>query len=312
MKNKIKIKRFMTQKRVSIFMSLLFLSPWIIGFLIFSLYPFIQMVLFAFSNVIFRPNKTIYAPVGWRNFSEILFIDPDFRLSLLEHLHYVVILLPMVMVLAIILATLLNKIEVGKGFFRSVYFLPVILISGPLLGDLFSIEAFTLTGLHEFFVFDYFAKVLPPTLKVIFFFIIDNIILCLWFGGVQLLIFLSGMKRIDGSLYEAAEIEGASSWQVFWKITMPILKPFIIINAIYTLVDLSTTFSPISDLILTSMEQENRGYGYAAAVSWLYLLVQLIFLAIILFLLAKDHRDARKRRELRRERRIVRIRKSVL
>lgn len=287
-------------------MSLLFLMPWIIGFIAFALWPFIQMVRFSISNVIFRPNNTIYDFVGLKNFKDVLFVDPDFRLMILSYLELILLLLPIIMVFALVLATLLNNIDKGKSIFRSIYFLPVILISGPLLENLFAIEAFSLDGLYDFFVFEFIQSVLPGKVNTWFFFLMDHIILALWFSGVQLLIFLTGMQRIDGSLYEAAEIEGASSWQLFWKITIPMLKPFTILNAIYTLVDLSDSpLSPLSSLISMSKDRDDRGYGYAAAVSWLYLVVVLIILGVLLFILARDHQAAKVRKEKRQEQRKI-------
>lgn len=303
-------KRLIKQNTMSKLMSLLFLSPWIIGFIAFALFPFIEMIRYAFSNVIFKPNNTIYVNVGWKNFRDVLFVDPDFRLLFFEYLRIIVFMLPIILVFALILGTLLDHVDRGKSFFRSIYFLPVILISGPLLEKLFAIEAFKLDGLHDFFIFDFISSTLPRKINEWLFFIIDNIILSLWFCGVQLLIFLTGIQRIDGSLYEAAKIEGASSWQLFWKITIPMLKPFIILNAVYTLVDLSSTFSPISGLITSSMTSDNKGYGYAAAVAWLYLLIELVLLGILMFILARDHQAAKARKEKRKEaRKIQRIRK---
>lgn len=301
-RKKIKSKSLISQKRMRVLMSLLFLSPWIIGFLLFALWPFIQMARFSVSNVIFRPNDTLYDFVGMQNFRDVLFVDPDFRLMIMDYFQMIVLMLPIIMVFALILATLLNGIDTGKSVFRSIYFLPVIIISGPLLENLFAIEAFSLDGLYDFFVFEFIQDVLPAQINQWFFFLMDNIILALWFSGVQLLIFLTGMQRIDNSIYEAAKIEGASAWQIFWKITIPMLKPFIILNAIYTLVDLSnSSLSPISELINMSKNRDDRGYGYAAAVSWLYLLVVVVILLVILFILAKDHQAAREQREKRAE-----------
>lgn len=304
--------RFSRQSVVPKLMSIAFLSPWIVGFLIFGLIPFLQMIRYSFNSVIFRPTGTVYNFVGWENFRRVLFVDPDFRLQLTSYLRIILLLLPVIMVFSLLLASLLNAIGRGRGVFRAIYFLPVILISGPLLDDLYTIEAFTLAGLNDFFVFRFILDNFPQAFTTNFMFIMDNIVLCLWLSGVQLLIFLSGMQRIDRSLYEAAEVEGASAWQCFWKITIPILKPFILLNAIYTLVDLSTSsLNPIKNIITGSMYQENRGFGYSAAVAWLYLAVELIFIGIILFLLARDHQAHKQLREHKQEeRRITYLRKQ--
>lgn len=287
--------------------SLIFIAPWLIGFFAYSLTPLIVMARYAFSNVIFRPSGTILNPVGFGNFNEVLFITPDFRMQLPAYLRLLFLLLPIIMVFSILLATMINAISRGKGVYRALYFLPVILISPPLLSDLFAIDAFTLEGLHEFFVFRFIIENFPSEISSNFMFIMDNIVLCLWFSGVQLLIFLAGMQKVDRSMYEAAQVEGASAWQIFWKITIPVLKPFILLNAIYTLVDLSTSsLNPISGIITDAMYRVDRGFGFSAAVSWLYLLIELIFAIMLFVLLSRDNEAVRKVKDERFEARRIR------
>ena len=111
---------FNRQRMIPKVISLLFLAPWIIGFFAFALGPVITMARYAFSNVIFRPSGTILNPVGWDNFREVLFITPDFRLQVTAYLRLILLLLPVIMVFSILLATLLNQVNKGKGFFRAI------------------------------------------------------------------------------------------------------------------------------------------------------------------------------------------------
>lgn len=300
-------RRFNRQRMMPRFISLLFLAPWIIGFFAFALTPLITMARYSISNVIFRPGGTILQPVGLENFNEVLFIQPDFRMQVPAYLRLVLLLLPIIMVFSILLATLLNSITKGKGFYRAIYFLPVILLSPPLLSDLIAIDAFELQGLRDFFIFDFIIENFPAQFSGNFMFIMDNVVMCLWFSGVQLLIFLSGMQKIDRSLYEAAEVEGASAWQIFWKITIPVLKPFILLNTIYTLVDLSTSsLNPISNIITDAMYRVDRGFGFSAAVTWIYLGIEVIFLIAVFLLLGRDNDAIRTARWERQERRRIR------
>lgn len=287
--------------------SILFILPWIVGFFMFALMPLITTVRYAFSNVIVNPKNMILNPVGLENFKRILFVDPEFRLMLPAYARIIGLLLPIIMVFSILLATLLNQINKGKGLFRALYFLPVILISPPLLADLYAIDAFNIEGLRDFFVFDFIIQNFPTQFSSNFMFVMDNIVMGLWFSGVQLLIFLAGMQKVDRSMYEAAQVEGASAWQTFWKITIPILKPFILLNAIYTLVDLSTSsLNPIPNLIVSAMTDTRRGYGYSSAVAWLYLMIELVFLVAIVLLLGRDNDAIKARRWERDEKRRIR------
>lgn len=302
-----KLKTITWQRMVPRLISLVFLLPWIIGFIVFAANPIITMIAYSMSNVIFRPSGTILQHVGFDNFHRVLFVESSFRIQLPAYLRLVGLLMPIIMVFSLLLATLLNKTTRGKGFFRALYFLPVILISPPLLADLFAIDAFNLSGLYDFFVFRFIVEEFPPAIAGNFMYIMDNIVFCLWLVGVQLLIFLSALQKIDPSLYEAAEVEGASGWQIFWKINIPILKPFILLNAIYTFVDLSTlSLNPISRIITNSMYQVSLGFGYSAAVAWLYLGVELILLLIVYLLLGRDRYAARMASIEREERRRIR------
>ncbi|MFN3691652.1 MAG: carbohydrate ABC transporter permease, partial [Fervidobacterium sp.] len=102
-----------------------------------------------------------------------------------------------------------------------------------------------------------------------------------WFSGVQILIYLAGLQKIDKSMYEAAKIDGASKWQILWKITMPVLAPLTFVNIIYTIVTVSTfATSPVIQKILVDMYRPERGLGYASALSWIYFVAMLIVIGV--------------------------------
>src|SRR5699024_12840819 len=110
--------------------------------------------------------------------------------------------------------------------------------------------------------------------------LLNQFVLVLWYSGVQILIFLAGRQTIPISAYESARIDGANPWEVFWKITLPAMAPFIFLNLIYTVVDMFTfPFNPVSDLIGAG------NYGYNSALAWVYFLILVIFLAFTLLLL---------------------------
>jgi ABC-type sugar transport system permease subunit len=271
-----KIKRSTTHKIVG----LLFVLPWIIGFLWFTLYPFVETIRYSFSDVRFLLDGVALDPVGFNNFVHVLAGDPDFLLRLPGFLMQMFLLVPMVLVFSIILALILNTPLRGRRIFRAIFFLPVIIMSGAVLDNLQRFGATRLSGLEHFFVYQFIGESLPNFLSTPILFIFDNVVMFLWFSGVQILIFLSGLQKVDRSIYEASSVDGASAWQKFWKITIPTIKPFIFLCALYTVVHISNSpLNPIITLIQDAMFSLIRGFGFAAATTWLYffLVVAVVF-----------------------------------
>ncbi|WDU82880.1 ABC transporter permease subunit [Caloramator sp. Dgby_cultured_2] len=125
-------------------------------------------------------------------------------------------------------------------------------------------------------------------------FLLSSFIMILWFSGVQILIFLAGLQKIDKSMYEAASIDGASKWQVLWKLILPAMNSMIIINIIYTVVMVSIfSLNPIVLKIQNDMYQPGLGLGYSSALAWIYFLVMLLIMGI--FLVISVSKDKKKR-----------------
>lgn len=139
-----------------------------------------------------------------------------------------------------------------------------------------------------------------------------NMIMILWYSGVQILIFLSALQKIDSTLYEAASIDGGSGWECFWKITLPTIKPMILLNAVYTVIFLSNNEqNNIINIIQNSMFAGNKGYGYASAMAWMYsVVVTLIVAAVAILLLTRkdvyEKQVKKRKKELRKQDRALR------
>jgi ABC-type sugar transport system permease subunit len=117
----------------------------------------------------------------------------------------------------------------------------------------------------------------------------------LWFCGVQILIFIAAIQKLDQSMYEAASIDGASGWQSFWKLTLPALMPVVGVNVLYTLVTLSGfSLNTIVQKISTDMYDINRGIGYATALSVIYFGVILIILAVFMLFINGRQKKAER------------------
>jgi ABC-type sugar transport system permease subunit len=196
----------------------------------------------------------------------------------------------MILVFSIVLALLLNRPLRGRAFFRALYFFPVIIISGPVMSKLMGNQAFAIINPDQFMVYQVLEN-LPGLISVPLCYIFDNIVVILWYSGVQTLIILAGLQKIGDPIYEAASIDGASAWQKFWKITLPHLRPMILVSAAYTVVDLAgKTTTAMHGLIEKNMMNIDKPYSYSAALSWLYTVVVLLVLGAA-FLILKERRE---------------------
>jgi ABC-type sugar transport system permease subunit len=149
-----------------------------------------------------------------------------------------------------------------------------------------------LSGVKSFFVYRFISGHLPSVISTPLLYTFDNAVVILWFCGVQILIILSALQKVDRNIYEAAEVDGATKWQQFWKITMPIIKPFVFLCSIYTIVDVSmSALNPIIVLIKEGMFQPTKGFGFSAAISWIYFLIILLAVLIAYLLLGRERKD---------------------
>ena len=289
--------------------------PWVVGFAVFLVYPLSQTILYSFSSVTITPHGTRTEPVGLKNYTDVLFTDPDFTLGIPTYLQQMVFMVPMVVVFSLLFALLLNSHIRGQRVYRAIFFLPVVLISGPILEKVRDVGATDLPGPGDFFVFEFINTQVPPLLAAPIQYIVQNIVLIFWFSGVQVLIFLSGLQKVDRSLYEASMVDGASAWQQFWKITIPMVRPFILLIAVYTVVDISmSSLSPFIAVIEEGMFAPSQGFGFSSAASWLYFLLILAALAVAFLVFGRREKDILKQKEKalrKRRRRLARQQKRA-
>ncbi|MGC9796830.1 sugar ABC transporter permease [Fervidobacterium riparium] len=264
---------------------LIFVSPWIVGFLIFTLIPLIRTFYYSLNEVKVTAEGVRTFFVGLKNFKDAFLTDVNYPQLLIDYFMQMLVFVPIIVSFALVTSLLLNMNIKGRGFFRTIYFLPVVISSGPVFSKLIDKGAMTFSGLANFqFIQDLQASLPPAFARVVGMFI-SGFIMILWYSGVQILIYLAGLQKIDKSMYEAAKIDGASSWQMLWKITMPVLAPFTLVNIIYTIVTVSTfATSPIIQKILVDMYRPERGLGYASALSWIYFFAILIVIGIFVLI----------------------------
>lgn len=275
-----------------------FISIWIIGFGIFTFYPFLMSVIYSFSTVRFGGGGIEINFIKLDNFISLFTTDLGFSFleSLKDFVIELVIQVPIIIVFSILISILLNRKMKCRGIFRMIFFLPVIIASGPVINELIGGGATGTSFIEEYGVISLISENLPTWLATPLISLFEEIIIVFWFSGVQIIIFLSALQKIDGSVYEAASIDGASPWNAFWKITLPSLKGMIMLNAIYTIITLATfAGNEVLTILTRSMNstQEYAGYGFASAMAWVYLFVVLLALGIVL-LLFKNNEPKKK------------------
>lgn len=258
--------------------ALLFVAPWLFGFLLFMAFPLGFSLYMSFHKVTLLPGRFKYEFHGLKYFNEILFGSSALYDQLIPFFQEILLMVPVILVFSLFIAIMLNQDFPGRLAFRVVFFLPVIFTSGYILMEFVNQGQGTLGLLERFSVGEYLDRYLSSSswskpIKDV----LNRFVLVLWYSGVQIVIFLAGRQTISKSAYESARIDGATPWEVFWKITLPAMSPFILLNLIYTVVDMFTfPFNPIIELITTG------NYGYNSALAWIYFLIIVLFLGIIL------------------------------
>lgn len=314
-KHKARIRSGRLAKREAL-TGLIFVTPYIIGAAIFLVFTMGTSFWYALNNIRITPLGRNLIYVGTGNFTQILFEDADFPIQLIDYLTSTVLSIPIIVVFALIISMLLNGKIRMKGIFRLIFFLPVIVVSGPVMGMLTAQGAAQLSTIDSVAIANVLYNLIPYGLYPMVESIVelfDSMVLVLWYSGVQILIFLSALQKIDAGMYEAAKIDGGSGWECFWKITLPTLKPMILLNVIYTAVFISgNSTNSIIMLIQRSMFSgtKEKGYGYASAMAWLYSLVVVLIVLIFAALLmnrkdAYDRQIKKVKREMKRETRVL-------
>jgi ABC-type sugar transport system permease subunit len=261
-------------------MGYLFMSPWIFGFLAFTGFPFIYTLYLSFFQVTLTVRGWELVWNQYDNFISAFLRNVAFIPGMIGFTMYQLIYVPTIIVISFILAVMLNQKFRFRSTFRLIYFLPVIIMSGSVMQQLMQTGTTSPGQVEDSLVFSIVANYSQPLAYVINF-LFDNFALVLWFTGVPIILIINGLQKIDISLYNAAHIDGANAWQSMWKITIPLIKPIVLIAAIFTIVQLGLyDLNPVHAMIQETIFNTTGGLGLASALSWVYTFVVLILVGI--------------------------------
>lgn len=275
----------------------LFILPFIIGFIFFMATPLIDSFIMSLSDATLSAEGMTKIPVGFSNYHYALQIEPEFNQLLVDEIVRMVTHSLATMVLSFMIALLLNQHFKGRTLARAIFFLPVILASGVLVGvetdnsiisDLKELiqenNGINITAAMETLLQ---TSGLNGGAMDVVFELINSIYDIMMASGIQIVIFLSGLQTVPRSLYEAAEVEGCSAWESFWMITFPIVSPLLIVNMIYTITDFfMKTDNEVMELISDTMYIKYE-FGISAAMSWIYFAVTIVMIGISALIIQK-------------------------
>ena len=287
----------------------IFVAPLILGLVTFFAYVLTVSLQFSFATVSTGSTSYELNYVGFANYKYAFLTDTQFLRRMVTSLTELVTNTPIILIFSLFIAVLLNQNMPGRTFFRAVFFLPVIVATGivadadanntvlQVLSNSSSIDTGTASQtifLSSESITEFFSSLnFSPALIGYVTSAVDNIINVIDKSGVQIIIFLAGLQSISPSIYEYAKTEGATGWDIFWKITVPLLSPIMLVNLFYTVVDYTTGKNSVLSYV-SNLSFTNAKFGEASAMAWIFLLavmvILLITIGIILLCIKKSNR----------------------
>lgn len=263
--------------------------------------PLGQSLLMTFNEVVPMSDGTGFSMswAGIKNYKDAFTVDPEFVPFLISEVTTMLVNTPATLIFSFFIALLLNQNFKGRGVVRAIFFLPVILSSGVIVGveynnallqDMKEVIADTsndasITGVLE--------KILVTSdsspISMMFWYVFDiinkvyDIAIA---SGIQIIMFLSALQTISPSMFEAAKIEGCTAWESFWKITFPMVSSMILVNVVYTVIDF---FLKTDNTVMTKISEEvgKLNYGFSSAMAWVYFLCVIVILGIVSLIISK-------------------------
>lgn len=276
-----------------------FIALWAVGTIYFFIMPLIKSLYYSFNNTAVKTGYMECKWIGLGNYIKAFRESTDYAPALLEVLGDTALKFPLITVFSIFVAVILNQKFRGRTFARAVFFLPVIIATGPVINIINgNMDTGGYSGGSEQFSTMFETDLvnelmgflgvynINEKLTTIIQTVCDEIFNLVWNAGIQILIFLAALQNIPHSAKEAAQMEGATGWEYFWKITIPYISPMIVTNVVYTIVDSFTdTANPVMELVLSQAKSWN--HGYSAAMAWAYFGIVAAALAIIIVIINK-------------------------
>ena len=279
----------------------LFVLPFIIGFVIIYAPIVYDSILYSFTKInIVTGGGFRLTWVGLENYQEALFVDATFVQTLTAGIQQLIFDIPAIVIFSLFMAVMLNEKMVGRAAFRAIFFIPVILSTGLIdkidqqnqmlqymentssmdMGDggaETSAQIISAMDVQRLFR----NMVIGEELLNYVVGLVNDIYDIVNRSGVQMLIFLSALQSISPAIYESCQIDGATTWETFWKITLPMISPMILVNTVYTVID---SFTSADNQVMTYIDQvydQPSGNVLSSAMSWMYFIIVMVIIAAV-------------------------------
>ena len=280
-----------------------FVLPFVLAFCIIYVPIIVDSINFSFNTIHTQTGGGyVLRPAGWENYKNAVFQNDTFLNTLKNGIIDLCLDIPAIVIFSLFMAVLLNEKMFGRAAFRAIFFIPVILSTGlideisnensaitEIIGDTSSSidtgtgndtvnEIVSIANISWLFE----SMQVGGELVTYVTDIINNILNIVNRSGVQMLIFLAGLQSISPAIYESCSIDGASGWEVFWKITLPMISPMILVNTIYTVIDSFTSSSNVvMQLINSTFSGGAKGQVESSAMAWIYFLAVLLIVGVV-------------------------------
>lgn len=287
-------KKRMTLRQRRAITGLIFILPWFIGFLIYYLGSLIQTIQFSLSNVkIAETGGYTTTFIGLDNFKYALMQHGTFNQILVDSLWEILVDVPFIVFFSLLIAIMLNSKFKGRTLVRAIFFIPILMGSGAVLEALqlatqniqggaasTVAEMSTSSGVNVDYFLNIFIDIgLPLTFVEYITGLVARIYEIVRASSVQIIIFLASLQSVPVSMYEVAKIEGATTYEIFWKVTFPMVSPLILTNVVYTIIDSFVNSEVVTTAYTVAFTQYN--YGLSSAMSMLSTIIISLILIIV-------------------------------
>ncbi len=275
----------------------LFILPWLVGFIVFYLRSLLMTFQFSLSELTIDTVNGGYTLefVGLENYLYAFTVHGTFKQILTTSVMDMIIDVPLIIFFSLLMALLLNKKFKGRTIVRAIFFLPVILnaeaiveavetatvmMAGGVSASSSEMASATSGGMGLAYYVDLFGNLMIPN-QILEYIVgaVDRITGIISASGVQIVIFIAALQSIPGSLYEVAQMEGATAYETFWKVTFPMVMPHIVTNVVYTVVDSFIT-SEVVDLAYETAFVQFQ-YGLSSVFSLVSTVITCIILVLV-------------------------------
>ncbi|MEG1887877.1 MAG: sugar ABC transporter permease [Oscillospiraceae bacterium] len=260
-----------------------FVGPYVIGIVLFFLFPICFSLAISFCDFKVVAAGNTFDWVGLTNYINIFVEDAAYSDAFIKSISTTIINTILIVVFSLVIAVVLNKKMVGQGFFRTVFFLPFLLGTGYVMNQLLGVGTVdqAMSMARSIVLPDEIKAYLGADLSALLMGFLGKITWIFWRSGVQVILFLAGLQGINKSLYESARIDSATEWEIFWKITIPMVSPTTLLIIVYSIIDSFTDpTNPLGEMFMHKAFQKTE-YSISAAMSWVYFLFIMAMVGIV-------------------------------